>query len=296
MSTAYPTRVHPELGFRQLDPLPEVDELTAFYQSRYYDLIRRGGRAPELGRLLAGGEAAAREREWLAATLYADVTDGLAPLIPIGSAVLDIGAGTGDCVAHLGSCGYVASGIEPSQEASLLAREQGRAVCAATVEEWAANPENRAAYAGAVLLNVLEHVADPLGLLRDVHALLAPGGAICVRVPNDFTEWQAAAQGTRTSWWVAAPDHINYFSHSSLAATLEACGFAMARMTTDFPMELFLLMGDNYVDEPALGAQLHEKRRRFELALPKPLRQRLYAAFAAAGAGRNSLAFAVKPA
>lgn len=292
--TSHPTSVHPELGFRQLDPVPAADELAVFYQSHYYDLIRRGGRAPELGRPLAGGEAATREREWLAATLYTDVADGLAALIPPGSAVLDIGAGTGDCVAHLLGCGYAASGIEPSAEASRLAREQGRCVSAATVETWVDEPGHRGAYAGVVLLNVLEHVADPLAVLRDVHALLAPGGAVCVRVPNDFSDWQAAAQGPREPWWVAAPDHINYFSHDSLAATLAACGLRMASLTTDFPMELFLLLGEDYVAEPALGPLLHEKRCRFELALPKQLRQRLYAAFAAAGAGRNSLAFAVK--
>ncbi|HMW42440.1 MAG TPA: hypothetical protein PKC88_08695, partial [Plasticicumulans sp.] len=61
----HPTVTDPELGFRRLDPLPAADELAAFYESRYYDLIRRGGRAPEIGRLLAGGETAARERDWL---------------------------------------------------------------------------------------------------------------------------------------------------------------------------------------------------------------------------------------
>ena len=292
----HPTVTDPELGFRRLDPLPAADELAAFYESRYYDLIRRGGRAPEIGRLLAGGETAAREREWLAATLYADLVDGLETHGAGGGRVLDIGAGTGDLVAHLQSAGLRASGIEPSQDASRLARERWLDVAAATVEQWAADPAHRGAYAGAVLINVLEHVPQPQALLATIGTLLAPGGVLCVRVPNDFSDWQAAAAAAcgHDGWWVAAPDHIHYFSHDSLARTLAACGFEPVQLTTDFPMEFFLLMGEDYVADPALGPGLHERRRRFELALPAALRRRLYAAFASVGAGRNTLAFAVR--
>ena len=66
------------------------------------------------------------------------------------------------------------------------------------------------------------------------------------------------------------------------------------QLTIDFPMEFFLLMGEDYVADPALGPGLPERRRRFELALPAALRRRLYAAFASVGAGRNTLAFAVR--
>jgi hypothetical protein len=72
----------PEFGYRRLDPMPAPDELAEFYASRYSDLVRRGGRGPDLARLLAGGEAAERERAWLAATLWRDLADRIAADAP----------------------------------------------------------------------------------------------------------------------------------------------------------------------------------------------------------------------
>ena len=46
----------PVFGYRRLDPIPHDDEIAEFYKSRYYELIRKGGRAPELRRFMAGGE------------------------------------------------------------------------------------------------------------------------------------------------------------------------------------------------------------------------------------------------
>lgn len=54
-------------------------------------------------------------------------------------------------------------------------------------------------------------------------------------------------------------------------------------------MELFLLMGLNYVDDPAAGEQAHSFRRTLELNMPRPMRQELYRSFAAQGMGRNLL-------
>ena len=41
----------PDYGYRRLDPIPHNKEIADFYQSQYYDLIRKGGRAPEIRRL-----------------------------------------------------------------------------------------------------------------------------------------------------------------------------------------------------------------------------------------------------
>ena len=52
-------------------------------------------------------------------------------------------------------------------------------------------------------------------------------------------------------------------------------------------MELFLLMGDDYVADPTVGPMVHERRRRLELDLPADVRRSLGRAWAAAGIGRN---------
>ena len=90
----------PVWGYRRLDPIPKSDELSRFYESHYCDLLHRGGRAPDLARLTAGGVEATREIEWLRATLYADIL-AITGSGPAKARSLDIGCGTGEFVAFL---------------------------------------------------------------------------------------------------------------------------------------------------------------------------------------------------
>jgi len=281
----------PALGYRHLDPTPTPAELGEFYQSRYYDLLRKGGRAPELRRLTSGGPEADEERGWLRETLWADVADLLAAHAP-GKRVLDVGCGTGDLLSVLRERGFEGEGIELSGDAVRIARDRGLTARSLTAEALAQTEAGR--FDAVTMLNVLEHVPAPAQLLDACRTLLGPGGALLVRVPNDFTELQEAARRKLGAepWWVAAPDHVNYFDFASLAALLTRLGFTVEWEQGDFPMELLLLLGENYVAEPGLGARWHARRRDLERALPAPLRRRLYRALAQAGVGRNCLVLA----
>jgi hypothetical protein len=57
-------------------------------------------------------------------------------------------------------------------------------------------------------------------------------------------------------------------------------------------MELFLLMGDDYVTNSQLGPACHARRKRLEAALPIELRRALYRSFASVGLGRNCVVIA----
>jgi 2-polyprenyl-3-methyl-5-hydroxy-6-metoxy-1,4-benzoquinol methylase len=279
--------VDPTYGYRRLDPVPDDAELERWYQSEYYHLLRAGGRAPELRRLLAGGAEAERERAWLRETLFDDVVEALREHAP-GPRVLDVGCGQGELLSHLVEQGFAAEGIEPSEDATALARERGLDARAATLEELAA--DRPPPYDAAVLLNVLEHVPRPEDFLRTLHALLAPGGIAFIRVPNDFNPLQLAAQRKLGAdpWWVAVPDHVNYFDVESLGSLASQLGFAPVDVQADFPMELFLLMGLDYVGKPDVGATCHGYRVQVERSIDPELRRRLYRAFAACGVGRDT--------
>lgn len=292
---SYPLKQH-ALGFMQLDPLPSVEVLNEFYQSRYYDLLRKDGRAAELRRLMDVGGERDEELNWLRATLYQDVVSALCAHENSGE-VLDVGCGTGDFVQFLQEQGYTSSGIEPSFEAVSAAQERGLTAHCSTLESWTARPENIARYQAITLLNVLEHVPDPLAVLGLLRSMLAPGGILLFRVPNDFTELQTVAeqQVQRKHWWVSAPDHINYFRADSATALCASVGLEVLDITVDFPMEFFLLMGINYIDQSGSGAHAHQMRRNFELAMPQVMRQTLYRCFADLGMGRNILVVAQCP-
>lgn len=283
-------KVHP-LGFFQLDPIPDTTELNDFYQSRYYDLLRQGGRAPEIRKLLDTNGERPEELAWLQATLYEDILDAISPHVA-GREVLDVGCGAGDLVHWLCGQGLRASGVDPSIDAVAAATGRGVTAHCATLEQWAEQPGNAGRYGAITLVNVLEHVPDPVAVLATLRSMLAPGGVLCFRVPNDFTAIQAAAEASgvqNTHWWVAEPDHINYFRADSARAACVSVGLDVADITVDFPMEFFLLMGINYIDKPARGKEAHAMRRRFEMGLPKAMRQSLYHALAEQGMGRNIL-------
>jgi hypothetical protein len=120
-------------------------------------------------------------------------------------------------------------------------------------------------------------------------------------VPNDYSPFQAAlrdACGVHP-WWVAPPHHVNYFDVNSIQRLL-AERFDVVSVETSFPIDLFLLMGDNYIGNDALGRACHAKRKTFELALARAgrsaLKREMYRRLAQLGIGRDVFVIARKPA
>jgi SAM-dependent methyltransferase len=286
-STRPRVTVDPTYGYRHLDPLPAESEFERFYQSEYYDLLRKGGRAPELRRLLAGGEKGEDERAWLRETLYDDITTLLREH-DSGTRVLDIGCGQGELLQWLVEHGFEAEGIEPSDDAAAIARERGLSAKTATLDELVEH--SPAPYGAALILNVLEHVPRPEEMLQAIHGILEPDGLLYIRVPNDFNPLQASAQKVLDAepWWIAVPDHVNYFDVESLCALCRRLGFEPVDVQADFPMELFLLMGLRYIGDPELGARCHEYRVQAERSMDPAVRRDLFRSFARSGIGRNT--------
>ena len=80
-------------------------------------------------------------------------------------------------------------------EAAELARAQKLRVCCKTIEEYASThrAERWEPFDGITLINVLEHVPHPVEVVETCRGMLGSAGVLVVRVPNDFTEMQAAA-------------------------------------------------------------------------------------------------------
>lgn len=79
-----------------------------------------------------------------------------------------------------------------------------------------------------ILSCVLEHEIDPVALLDGCRERLAPDGVVVVKVPN-YACFSRRLRGRR---WCGYrwPDHVNYFTPHSLAATARLANLQVTRM------------------------------------------------------------------
>ena len=284
--------IHPRYGYKYLNPMPTDSELAEFYDKDYYNFSADCDRAQELRRFISDSPKA--EINWLSKTMWSDVYDMIdTHLEPRQRTVLDFGCGTGHFAKFLVDQGCNVAGIDSSEQARGYTRDQAGISVYRNIKEFGdSNPKTQ--FNVVTMLNVLEHVIDPEVLLSEIKPMMSRDGLIIVRVPNDFSVLQAEVRRRLDidPWWISYPDHISYFGFESLSCLLENIGFKVIDKLSDFPMELFLLLGDNYIDDPSLGKKCHRKRRDLELALPNEIRRDLYKDLAERGIGRNCLVVA----
>jgi SAM-dependent methyltransferase len=271
-------------GFAHLDPLPSEAALAARDAAGYYEDDNPGWLAKDRA------EAAYWDLE------HADkLADWAALRGRPGGTLVDVGCSGGLLLEHAAARGWAVRGIEPS----LVAVEEcariglGDAVRAA---RWQDVPPP----AGADVIHaklVLEHLTAPAAFLRWCADALAPGGVLTLQVPNEFTPLQAAARAALglEAWWVAPPFHLNYFGFASLERLLAAGGFRPAGRDATYPVEWFLLGGEDYVSDPALGPVIHGRRMALETRLEAAGERRpFHTHLAARGLGREAIVHAVR--
>jgi SAM-dependent methyltransferase len=273
--------------FKHIVPIPTPTELERMYSHDYY--------AIEKPLYL---QRHAEDREWLelvSAERY-DAFEGL-----LGSdrrRLIDVGSGPGFFLKHGQDRGWSVRGLEPSSQAVAHSRGLGLDTVQGFLNDATAAALGR--FDVVHMNEVLEHVPDPRAQLALVDGLLDPGGLVALMVPNDYSPFQAALRDACGAhpWWVAPPHHVNYFDVDSIQRLL-AERFEVVSVETSFPIDLFLLMGDNYVGDDALGRACHAKRKTFELNLARAgktaLKQEMYRRLAQLGIGRDVFVVARKP-
>jgi SAM-dependent methyltransferase len=267
-------------GWAHVFPIPSDEELASLYRSHYY-----GTEKPLYL------ERYEEDRAWWNLT-YSDRYDTFESVLPAGRRrILDVGSGPGLFLATGKARGWTTLGVEPAQQAAAHSRGLGLEIVEQFLTEDLAKELGR--FDVVHMSEVLEHIPDPRAFVRLASSMLTPGGLLCIVVPNDYNPLQRVLreQDGYQPWWVAPPHHLNYFTPASLQSLLERSGFEVLLSEATFPIELFLLFGDNYVGNDALGRQCHGKRKRLEVLLERggqtDLRRRLYRALAKEGVGRE---------
>ena len=135
-----------------------------------------------------------------------------------GKKILDVGAYIGVFVEVALERGWDAMGVEPSEWAANFARENQLPILNGTLH----NPElEDESFDVITMFDVIEHLGDPLGELRQAYTKLKPGGTIAVHT-MDVDSLISRLMGKRWPWYMAM--HVQYFSQATMAQFLEKAG------------------------------------------------------------------------
>lgn len=133
--------------------------------------------------------------------------------------LLDVGAASGLMVEAATAAGLQAIGVEPSSTLAAAARSRGLDVRTGTLEEVELDDLR---FDVVMVVDVIEHVSDPLALLSACRDRVADGGVLVVVTP-DAAALVARLLGRR--WWHLRLAHVGYHDRRTLAHALIATGF-----------------------------------------------------------------------
>ncbi len=189
-------------GLLYASPVPPVDRLVGAYQDAAFD---------------SGDEAAQASRT------YANVLRShVVTTLPDRIGALDIGTGDGAFLHHLLAEGFTGvMGIEPSAAPIHAARRDVRPLIRQGVFE-------PGSFEGASLrlvtcFQTLEHVYEPLRIVKDVHRILKEDGAAFFVCHNSHS-LSARVLGMRSP--IFDVEHLQLFSARTARLLLERAGFA----------------------------------------------------------------------
>jgi SAM-dependent methyltransferase len=165
---------------------------------------------------------------------------------PAGARVLDFGCGRGKFLDVLRSCGWDTFGIEPAM-ATAFERHQRLDVIPATPD-----------FDLVIANHVLEHVTDPLTLLRQFAAATRPGGFLLVGVPRLDTLPIHRDRSYVISWI-----HVTAYTSTCLLGLLQRSGW----QAVEAPSDEITISGGRRT-----SARLRILARRVHATLPEPSR------------------------
>ncbi len=191
-------------GLVRVDPQPILDATRDIYEGDAYGFVRSSQADDFVGDGIPHGERVLTELESLGG----------------GGRLLDVGCATGEFLVAARERGWQPVGVELSAHAAAVARRRGLGVQVGTLAEANFGP---ASFDAVTMLDVIEHLSDPLAELSEVHRVLRPGGILCVETPN----WDSVYRRLLGRRWAALQPrlHLLYFDRSTAAEMLRRAGF-----------------------------------------------------------------------
>jgi SAM-dependent methyltransferase len=145
--------------------------------------------------------------------------------VAAGERVLDLGCGDGAFAAELVEAGCAVTMADVAGEALRRARQRAPGAAAVALVEGAPLPFVEDVFDVVWAGEVLEHVADVVGLLAEVRRVLRWGGTLVATTP-----WHGRLVVATDAHFDPRADHLRFFSARTLRAVLADAGFAEVRV------------------------------------------------------------------
>ena len=210
-------------------------------------------------------------------------------------AILDLGCWEGAQLDYFVKAGWRCTGLELNKKAAAISRAKGIEVLQVSIGEFFSNCAGQT-WDVINVAYVLEHIPQPSAFLKQIRKHLKPGGILILEVPNEFNPLQLAYLKSHQvdPYWIFLPEHVNYFNKGSLERLATKGGWTILHAESCFPMEMFLLMGDDYLETKSVGPAAFRKVVAMEQAVrdyDPTLLSRWYAARYSCGIGRGIILY-----
>ena len=201
-----------ECAALSIDPVP-MSRLREIYPANYYSFTTRGANGAGRAKVVY------RVKNWLDRRWFRSMTRS----IPGASlAALDVGGGTGEQLDALKAADARVSRtviVDLDEQADSAARARGHEYVRARIED----AQLRGPFDVILLLNLIEHVADPLSVLQKVRSLLSPRGVVLVKTPN-YDSLDARVFRDRNWGGYHCPRHWVIFTPASFERLIQKAG------------------------------------------------------------------------
>lgn len=203
-------------GTAFVHPTPSNDDLARFY-NRYHLSDAAGGQYDAV--------EARMQADFPAKVQLVKAATANAP-----GKLLDVGCGKGFFVKACRDAGIDAHGVDLSESGVQYARATlGVPATAGLLHDLV---PTLGLFDTATFWATIEHLPDPVGTLRDIHAVLKPGGRLLLDTGIGH-DWLDRNLPGLTQWY-NPPEHLFVFSGDGLRIALEKAGFVVERHDRSF--------------------------------------------------------------